>query len=126
MKESLLKKELAMKGFEWIAASAAGTNQLQVEANKLQPVLEEGKDPVFVTLPVSLIISVNKKGHIQSIGENGISPEILTDAVNFAKTLVANHQLDGYQAQAIPGATHAIEVNEYGQKIIRRKRFSAY
>ena len=70
-------------------------------------------------------IKLGPDGQVEAIGDGEQDPEEPAEAAQFVKTLEANNQI-AYGPGPLPaGATHQVETDEKGQRILKRKRFSA-
>ena len=125
--ETLLRQELAKQDFEFIKASPQEPNhKLKVQANKFQPVSVDNSGPIYMPLPVTLQVTLDTNNKIDKIDGGQPSVEAVANAEQFLKMLIANNQLDGLSGKPQPNATHQIKVNEKGQRVIKRRQFSAY
>jgi hypothetical protein len=70
-------------------------------------------------------IRLDEQGRVEAIGGREPSPEELAEATHFVETLEANGQIAHGPGPLPPGATHRIEVDEEGHRVLKRKRFSA-
>jgi hypothetical protein len=124
-KEKALKTELAKPGFEWVAIKRElPGGRVEVEANKLHPVHDEGGEAIYAPVPVSFSVALDAGGRVKSIDGGNPSPAAVADAARYIKTLRDSGQLAaaGERAPA-PGVTHQIERDAQGRHVLRRKRF---
>jgi hypothetical protein len=125
--ETSLRQELAKLGFEFIKASPQEPNhKLKVEANKFQPVSVDNSGPIYMPLPITLRVTLDTNNKIDKIDGGQLPVGAVADAEQFLKMLIANNQVDGLSENPQPNATHQIKVNEKGQRVIKRRQFSAY
>ncbi|GAB3787477.1 hypothetical protein GCM10028818_52530 [Spirosoma horti] len=125
--EILLRQELAKQDFELIKALPQQPNhKLEVQANKYEPVSVDNIAPIYMPLPVTLQVTLDADNKIDKIDGGQPSGEAVADAKQFLQMLMANNQLDGLSEKPQPNATHQIALNEKGQRVIKRRRFSAY
>ena len=125
--ETLLRQELAKQGFEFIEVSSQQPNHtFKVQANQFQPVSVDNSGPIYMPLPVTLQVTLDTNNKIDKIDGGQPSVETVAGAEQFLKMLIANNQLDGLFGKPQPNATHQIKVNEKGQRVIKRRQFSAY
>ena len=126
MDTAILKNELAKHHFELVKIIATNAASIEVSANQLQPADIGQNDPVLVPVPVTLILKLDAAGNISDIsGGLPSTGKQITEAVSFVKNLVANNEiadLPGHKANA----THRLEENENGSKVLRRKGFSFF
>src|SRR2546429_6477146 len=121
-----LTTELAKRGFESIAVKRElPDGRVEVEANKLHPVHDEGGETIYAPVPVSFSVALDAGGRVKSIDGGNPSPAAVADAARYIKTLRDSGQLAaaGEQAPA-RGVTHQIERDAQGRHDLRRKRFS--
>jgi hypothetical protein len=85
---------------------------------------DKGQD-IYVPLPVDVEISLNGQGQIRSVKSSQPNPEALAEAAKFVETLEANQQLAYAPGPLPPGATHQLETDGEGRRLLKRKRFSA-
>ncbi|MDJ1484101.1 hypothetical protein QNI19_24160 [Cytophagaceae bacterium DM2B3-1] len=124
--ESHLRQELSHKGFDMQGTPVMQDNgKLEVQANALEPVADDQGDALYATVPVTLWVSVDNHNKIEQIEGGNASPEAIDGARNFVKTLIANNQLDGLKNNPQPRATHQVEINEKGQRVIKRRRIQS-
>ena len=126
IKEKALKTELAKRGFESISIKRElPDGRVEVEANKLHPVHDEGGEAIYAPVPVSFSVALDAGGRVKSIDGGNPSPAAVADAARYIKTLRNSGQLAaaGERAPA-PGVTHQIERDAQGRQVLRRKRFS--
>ena len=125
--ETVLRTELAKQDFEFVKSSAPkAEGSHEVEAYKLHPVTGNKHDPLYVPVPVTMQVTLDDKNQIQKIEGGAPKAEAVNDAEHFVKTLIDNHQLGGLPDQPVANATHQVEVNDKGQRVIKRRNFSAY
>jgi hypothetical protein len=127
MEEDLLKLQLSKQGYQAIGAiKPRARNSWLVEAHTLLPVSLNKTSPLFISVPVSLSVTLDDDNQINKIEEAAPSSQQVRDAEKFVETLIANNQLGGLPDQSPLNPTHIIEVNEKGQPVIKRRRFSSY
>src|SRR5512132_484502 len=103
-----LKTELAKRGFESISIKRElPGRRVEVDANKLHPVHDEGGEAVYAPVPVSLSVAVDAGGRVKSIDGGDPSPAAIADAARYVKTLRNSGQLAA-SGEAAParGVTH--------------------
>lgn len=119
-----LAKELDKQGYELLSYSRKDDHQLEVQANKLHPVeLKEG-DAVYIPVPVRIDLELDDNDALKSLHQSDSDEEALVHATHFVKNLVDNGQVNGINGQSAPNTSHKIEINEKGQRIIKRQGFS--
>lgn len=122
----VLKKALLKQGYELISSGKKNKDGIiAIEANKLQPIQIKQNEVIYMPIPVNLVVKADSD-NIKIIKGNSTPQESILDAENFAKMLVDNNKLEGIPEIASDAATHSLEINENGQKIIRRRRFDAF
>jgi hypothetical protein len=119
-----LAKELEKQGYELLSFSRKDQNILEVHANRLHPVPLVDQEEVFIPVPVTLDLEIDEHQKIKSMHYADSDEEMLKHASSFVKNLVENRQIHGLQGQDAPNTSHKVELNEKGQKIIKRKGFS--
>jgi hypothetical protein len=124
--EQALKTELAKRGFESISIKRELPGGLvEVEANKLHPVHDEGGEAIYAPVPVSFSVALDAGGRVKSIDGGNPSPAAVADAARYIKTLRDSGQLaTGGERQPAAWPTHQIERDAQGRQVLRRKRFS--
>jgi hypothetical protein len=123
--QQALKTELAKRGFESVSIKRElPDGRVEVEANKLHPVHDEGGEAIYAPVPVSFSVALDAGGRVKSIDGGNPSPAAVADAARYIKTLRESGQLAaaGERAPA-PGVTHQIERDAQGRDVLRRKRF---
>jgi hypothetical protein len=126
VKEKALTAELAKRGFESISVKREHPDgRVEVEANKLHPVHDEGGEAIYAPVPVSFSVALDAGGRVKSIDGGDPSPAAVADAARYITTLRDSGQLaaSGEGAPA-RGVTHQIERDAQGRHVLRRKRFS--
>ena len=124
--QQALKTELAKRGFESIAIKRElPGGRVEVDANKLHPVHDEGGEAIYAPVPVSFSVALDAGGRVKSVEGGDPSAAAVADAARYMKTLRDSGQLavagEGTPAR---GATHQIERDAHGRQVLRRKRFS--
>ena len=124
--EQALKTELAKRGFESVSIKRElPGGRVEVEANKLHPVHDEGGEAIYAPVPVSFSVALDAGGRVKSIEGGDPSPAAVADADRYIKRLRDSGQLAAAGGAAPPrGATHQIERDAQGRHVLRRKRFS--
>jgi phosphoglycolate phosphatase-like HAD superfamily hydrolase len=82
-------------------------------------------DDVYVEVPVSAKIRLDAQGRVQSVDGADPSPEQIAEASQLVESLEANKQIETGSGRLSPGTTHRVEVDAKGQRVLKRKRFSA-
>ncbi len=119
-----LAKELDEQGYELLSYSRKDDHQLEVQANKLHPVeLQEG-EAVYISVPVHMDLELDDNYHVKCLSHSGSDQEAFAHATHFVKNLIDNGQVNGMNGESAPNTSHKIEINEKGQRIIKRKGFS--
>ena len=124
--EQALKTEPDKRGFESISIKRElPGGRVEVEANKLHPVHDDGGEAIYAPVPVSFSVALDAGGRVKSIDGGDPSPAAVADAARYITTLRDSGQLaaagEGAPAR---GVTHQIERDEQGRQVLRRKRFS--
>ncbi len=122
-----LKAELEKRGFTAVSVKRKANRRVEVDANKLHAVPLAGEEPVYVELPVSLSVGTDKQGRVQSVEGGTPDDAAVADAMHYLKTLRDTGQLAEPTSAggALPsGATHQIERDEQGRRVLKRMRFS--
>jgi hypothetical protein len=119
-----LAKELDKQGYELLSYSRKDDHQLEVQANKLHPVLLQEGDEVYIPVPVNIDLQLDDNYSVKAIHHKDSEQEALVHAAHFVKNLIDNGQVNGIYGQSAPNTSHKIEVNEKGQRIIKRQGFS--
>jgi hypothetical protein len=124
--EKAVRAALAERDLELVSMDARlpdGT--IAASANKLHLLPTTDGGPLYVPIPVTLQITLDDRGGIRSVTGGVPGAEATADAARFVKSLVANRQLAAASGTAPPGATHQVEIDAKGRRILRRRRFSA-
>jgi hypothetical protein len=119
-----LAKELEKHGYELLSFSRKEHGKLEVHANCIHPVPLSANDVIFVPVPVTLDLELDDHRKIKALHHSESDEQMLMHASSFVKTLVANKQVNGLNGQEAANASHKIETNEKGQRIVKRKGFS--
>lgn len=123
--QQALKTELAKRGFESISIKRElPGGRVEVDANKLHPVHDEGGEAIYAPVPVSLSVELDGRGKVKSIAGDTPKPAAVADAARYMKTLRDSGQLAIAGGTPARGATHQIERDAQGRQVLRRKRFS--
>lgn len=123
--QQALKTELAKRGFESISIKRElPGGRVEVDANKLHPVHDEGGEAIYAPVPVSLSVELDGRGKVKSIAGDTPQPAAVADARRYMKTLRDSGQLAVSGGTSARGATHQIERDAQGRQVLRRKRFS--
>src|ERR1043165_7909759 len=92
--QQALKTELAKRGFESISIKRElPGGRVEVDANKLHPVHDEGGEAVYAPVPVSLSIALDGRGQLKSISGDTPTPAAVAGARRYMKTLRDSGQL---------------------------------
>jgi len=125
--DEALKAELAKRGFESISVKGRSGGRVEVEANMLHALPLAGEEPLYAALPVSLSVAVDQKGRVQSVEGGTPDDAAVADAMRHVATLRDTGQLAEETKGDLPrGATHSIERDAQGRRVLRRKRFSMF
>lgn len=120
--EEELRKQLEKLNFELVSHSPVDNmRHIFAQVKKLQPVSIK-QNLLYVPIMLGLSIVLDKDNKIKRLDEDPSVKDSISDAERFVKTLVDNKKLTGLQDSGNE-ATHQIELNEKGQKVIRRKGF---
>ena len=131
--ERALKKELAKRGFESVSIRGRSPDgRVEVEANKLHPLPIDGDappsggKPLYAPIPVTLSVALDKGGRVQSIAGGTPDAPSIAAAASHVRMLRDTQQLADPSADRASGkrTTHAIELDQEGRQVVRRKRFS--
>ena len=119
-----LAKELQKHGYELLSFSRKDQDNLEVHANRLHPVPLKDDEKVYIPVPVTLDLQLDNQQKIKSMHYGDSDADMLKHASSFVHNLIENKQINGLDGQDAPNTSHKIEVNDQGQKIIKRKGFS--
>jgi hypothetical protein len=131
--EQALKKELAKRGFESVSIRGRSPDgRVEIEANKVHPLPSDadapssGGKPLYAPIPVTLSVALDKRGRIASMSGGTPDPPAVAAAASHVRMLRDTQQLADPSADQASGkrTTHAIEVDQEGRQVVRRKRFS--
>jgi hypothetical protein len=122
--ELSLAKELDKRGIELLSFSRKDQDKLEVYANRLQPVVLPDDGEVFIPVPVTLDLELDDQQQIKAYNYRKSDEAMLNHASSFVRTLYDNGQVFGLNRRAVSNPSHKVEVNEKGQRIIKRKGFS--
>ena len=124
--EKAVRAALAERDLELISVDARlpdGTTA--ASANKLHCVQTKDGEQLYVPIPVTLQIARDDRGNIRSMTGDVPGADAIAAAVRFVGSLVGNRQLADASEPMPPGATHQVEIDAKGRRILRRRRFSA-
>jgi hypothetical protein len=125
--EKAVRAALAERDLELVSLDQRlSDGTIAATANKLLPIPTPGGKPLYVPVPVVLQIKRDDQGNIESVTGDVPVAGAIADAARFVKSLIANHQLEDGNGAAPPGATHQVELDPKGRRILRRRRFSAF
>jgi len=120
-----LRAALAERDLELVSVSEPSPDgSLGATANKLHLVPGPGGKPLYAPIPVSLRIQRDESGNIRTVTGDKPEASAVADATRFVETLFANNSLADADGVAPPGATHQVEIDSKGRRILRRRRFS--
>ena len=124
--EKAVRVALAERDLELVSVDEClpdGT--IAASANKLHPIPTTDGKPLYVPIPVALEIKQDDRGTIQSVTGDIPDPAAVTAAARFVSTLEANRQLAEAKGAVPRGATHQVEIDAKGRRVLRRRRFTA-
>jgi hypothetical protein len=133
--DNTLKAQLATRGFESISViRRVVAGQVTVEASQLYPLDVAGEEPVYVPIPVSLSVKVDKKGRLRSLAPSAPSDEVVREAADFLRTLRERGDVaeepgaaaTEQQSAAPSRPTHQIVRDAQGRRVLRRRRISMF
>jgi hypothetical protein len=104
-------------------------NTIQARAMRLYPIADsklEALDGVHVEIPVDVVIQLNEKWQIKSVQTREPSAEYISGVKSFLQTLLVNQQVSLTEGKLSPRATHQVEVDSKGRRVLKRKRFLAF
>jgi hypothetical protein len=101
--------------------------RIRARARLLHPLPDRGPGAAgtYVEVPVSADIQLDGQGRIAAVRRAEPSAEDLAEATHLIETLEANKQIAHTEGSLPPGATHQLEVDAEGRRVVKRKRFSA-
>ena len=82
-------------------------------------------DGVHVELPIDVVIQLNERGQVKSVQIGQPSSEYISGVKSFLQSLLVNQQVSLTQGKPSPRATHHVEVDSKGRRVLIRKRFLA-
>ncbi len=122
---------LKEQDFEDISAARplSGEN-LEVDVNKIIPVLNIDGVQLYASVPMHLVAKIDDQGHF-SVDPDSPDASAVDSARNFVERLVRTGNLAGLPGQSDTAVqpfggrkpTHRIEVDGRGRHIVRRARF---
>jgi len=125
--ERVMRAALAERDLELVSVDEhLPDGTIAASASKLHVIPTTDGKPLYVPIPVALRIKRDDRGNIHSVTGDVPSAGAVADAARFVKTLVTNHQLAEANGIAPPGATHQVEIDAKGRRVLRRRRFSAF
>lgn len=125
--EKKLRAALAGRDLELVSVderSPDGT--IAATANRLHVVPGPDGKPLYAPIPVTLRIQCDESGNVRTVAGETPEAAAIADATRFVKSLAASHKLAEGEGPVPPGATHQVEVDAKGRRILRRRRFSAF
>ncbi|HTO49820.1 MAG TPA: hypothetical protein VML91_19460 [Burkholderiales bacterium] len=124
--EKNLRAALAKRDLELVSVderSPDGT--IVATANRLHVVPDPDGKPLYAPIPVTLRIQCDERGNVRTVAGETPEAAAIADAARFVKSLADNRQLAAGEGPVPPGATHQVEIDAKGRRILRRRRFSA-
>jgi len=125
--ENAVRTDLEKRGFAAVSIKRQENGRAEVDAVKLHPLPVAGEEPIYVEVPVSLSVSLDKQGHVQSVKGDTPNEAAVADALRQLKTLRDNKQVAEPATAGgplPPGVTHEIVRDTQGRRVLRRRRFS--
>jgi beta-phosphoglucomutase-like phosphatase (HAD superfamily) len=128
--ETALKAYLsAVRGLEDVSLErTANRNTFKVRARAWSPISGPGLgelEGVLVSLPVEGELTRESQGALKDVRIDQPSPEQLSEATSFVRSLVRTKQIGAPSESAVSRPTHQITVDEHGCRRLVRKRFTA-
>lgn len=124
--EKRLRAALAKRDLELVSVDERSPDgSIAATANRLHPVPGPDGKPLYAPIPVTLRIQCDESGDVRTVAGDTPGAAAIADATRFVKSLAAGHKLAEGAGPVPPGATHRIEVDAKGRRILRRSRFSA-
>jgi beta-phosphoglucomutase-like phosphatase (HAD superfamily) len=96
-----------------------GTKLMQLERGELGTL-----NGAFVEMPVDISIQCNARGTIDHVVVNQLTEEDMEEAVSYVQHLVRQGQISSSAESMSSRASHAIETDSAGRRIIVRQNFS--
>jgi hypothetical protein len=124
--EKGLRAALAERDLELVSVDERlpdGT--IAASANKLHLVPTPSGEPLYAPIPVALRIQCDASGKIRTLTGDAPVAGAIADATRFVASLIASHKVADAHAAAPPGATHQVETDAKGRRVLRRRRFAA-
>lgn len=82
-------------------------------------------ETVHVRVPVDVDVRLDSRGKASAVEIRPPEPDTVAEAAGFVQTLEAHHQLFDGSGPFPAGATHQVETDAEGRRLLKRKRFSA-
>ena len=125
--EKSLRAALAKRDLELVSVderSPDGT--IAATANRLHVVPGPDGKPLYAPIPVTLRIQCDESGNVRTVAGETPEAAAIADATRFVKSLADSRKLAEGEGPVPPGATHQVEIDAKGRRILRRRRFSAF
>ncbi|HEX3147746.1 MAG TPA: hypothetical protein VHR66_06655 [Gemmataceae bacterium] len=117
----------ATRGLSVLSVDARD-GEFEVQANthaRLPAHAPESLRGVMVDVPVTVRMQITDEGHVAHVDGEVPKPEVVAEAALGVEALHSNGQIAGAGESPL-GATHRIEVTPSGERVLRRKRYSAF
>jgi hypothetical protein len=85
---------------------------------------QSGDETVHVPVPVDVEVQLDSRGRVNRVERRPPEPEALAEAAGLVRSLDANQQLFHGSGPLPAGATHQVETDSEGRRVVKRKRFS--
>jgi hypothetical protein len=82
-------------------------------------------DGIHMELPVDLSIQLGEGGEVKSLKITEPSSRDISEAKHYLKSLIANKQVSLVERGLSGRATHQVEIDSKGRRVLTRKRFTA-
>jgi hypothetical protein len=111
-----------------VLTGRSADGRIQAQARVLHPLQGPrlgAAEGVHVELPAKAEIRLDPRGQIEAVERDEPAAEDVAEATHFAETLADNEQVGAAPGPLPPGATHQVETDAEGRRVLKRKRFSA-
>jgi hypothetical protein len=81
-------------------------------------------EPIHVKVPVEVEVRLDAKGVVASVVAGALAPEDVAEAASYAEGLFARREVAFGPGRPPPGATHVLERDAGGRRLLRRARYS--
>jgi hypothetical protein len=82
-------------------------------------------DGIHVEITIPVTIQLDSRGRIEAVERGAPAHEAVAEATHFVESLATHQQIGFSPGPLPPGATHQVEADAEGRRVLKRTRFSA-